>query len=42
VAGPASEAALESEISDAKRVLAKIEWLASRWWQYDPSSGGSA
>lgn len=42
VNGPGSEAALESEISDAKRVLAKIEWLASRWWQYDRSFGGSA
>jgi hypothetical protein len=30
----AGEAALESEIADAKRVLGKIEWLASQWWRF--------
>jgi len=34
-AGPAAEAALDAEIADVARVLAKIEWLAARWWQYD-------
>ncbi len=31
-----AEAALESEIADAKRVLSKIEWIASQWWRFQP------
>ncbi len=35
-AGPgASEAALLSEIADAKRAIAKVELLASRWWELE-------
>lgn len=35
-AGPgATEAALLSEIADAKRAIAKVEFLASRWWQFE-------
>jgi len=30
----AAEAALESQIADAKRVLTKIEWIAAQWWKF--------
>lgn len=42
-AGPgALEAALESEISDAHRAIAKVELLASRWWRFDEPAGAAA
>lgn len=35
-AGPgAAEAALLSEIADAKRAIAKVEFLASHWWKFE-------
>ncbi len=39
-AGPgAIEAALQSEISDALRAIAKLELLASRWWRLSRGEG---
>ena len=34
-----AEAALQSQIADASRVLDKIELMASRWWQFEPLIG---
>ncbi|MGH7864384.1 MAG: hypothetical protein ACREQB_05310, partial [Candidatus Binataceae bacterium] len=38
----ATEAALESEISDALRAIGKLELLASRWWRLSDEGNGTA
>ena len=36
----AIEAALMSEIADARRAIAKVELLAGHWWRFDSDRGG--